>query len=317
MAVWGLGSRLGLRGGLGAGRLLCPRFQSRGPQGVEDGDGPQPSLKTSKIPKIYTKTGDKGFSSTFTGERRPKDDQVFEAVGTTDELSSAIGFAVELVAEKGHPFAEELQKIQCSLQDIGSALATPRSSAREAHLSNLLSQPAARAQRWDPVRVSPGTPVSLARRPREGRPSRAGGSGLQSPSGWTGHGGGFLGLGGDGPHGRVLLLLGSSGCAAFEAGPILELEQWIDRYSSQLPPLTAFILPSGGKSSSALHFCRAVCRRAERRVVPLVQMGETDANVAKFLNRLSDYLFTLARYAAMKEGNQEKIYKKNDPSDRA
>uniref|UniRef100_A0ABI8AGP0 Cobalamin adenosyltransferase-like domain-containing protein n=1 Tax=Felis catus TaxID=9685 RepID=A0ABI8AGP0_FELCA len=226
-------------------------------------------------------------------------------------------FAVELVAEKGHPFAEELQKIQCSLQDIGSALATPRSSAREAHLSNLLSQPAARAQRWDPVRVSPGTPVSLARRPREGRPSRAGGSGLQSPSGWTGHGGGFLGLGGDGPHGRVLLLLGSSGCAAFEAGPILELEQWIDRYSSQLPPLTAFILPSGGKSSSALHFCRAVCRRAERRVVPLVQMGETDANVAKFLNRLSDYLFTLARYAAMKEGNQEKIYKKNDPSDRA
>uniref|UniRef100_A0ABI8AGJ0 Cobalamin adenosyltransferase-like domain-containing protein n=1 Tax=Felis catus TaxID=9685 RepID=A0ABI8AGJ0_FELCA len=203
--------------------------------------GPQPSLKTSKIPKIYTKTGDKGFSSTFTGERRPKDDQVFEAVGTTDELSSAIGFAVELVAEKGHPFAEELQKIQCSLQDIGSALATPRSSAREAHLR----------------------------------------------------------------------------CAAFEAGPILELEQWIDRYSSQLPPLTAFILPSGGKSSSALHFCRAVCRRAERRVVPLVQMGETDANVAKFLNRLSDYLFTLARYAAMKEGNQEKIYKKNDPSDRA
>uniref|UniRef100_A0A2K5YIC0 Corrinoid adenosyltransferase MMAB n=1 Tax=Mandrillus leucophaeus TaxID=9568 RepID=A0A2K5YIC0_MANLE len=216
MAVWGLGSRLGLRGCFGAARLLYPRFQSRSPQGVEDGD----------------------FSSTFTGERRPKDDQVFEAVGTTDELSSAIGFAVELVTEKGHIFAEELQKIQCTLQDVGSALATPRSSAREAHLKY----------------------------------------------------------------------------TAFESGPILELEQWIDKYTCQLPPLTAFILPSGGKISSALHFCRAVCRRAERRVVPLVQMGETDANVAKFLNRLSDYLFTLARYAAMKEGNQEKIYKKNDPS---
>ncbi|XP_021559176.1 corrinoid adenosyltransferase MMAB [Mirounga angustirostris] len=241
MAVWGLGGRLGLRGGVGAGRLLCPRFQSHRPQGVKDGDGPQSSLKTPKIPKIYTKTGDKGFSSTFTGERRPKDDQVFEAVGTTDELSSAIGFALEFIAEKGHPFAEELRKIQCSLQDVGSALATPRSSAREAHLRH----------------------------------------------------------------------------AAFEAGPILELEQWIDKYSSQLPPLTAFILPSGGKGSSALHVCRAVCRRAERRVVPLVQMGETDANVAKFLNRLSDYLFTLARYTAMKEGNQEKIYKKNDPSERA
>lgn len=231
---------MGLRTCLGASRRLCPRFQSRGPQGTEDGDRPQPSSKTPKVPKIYTKTGDKGFSSTFTGERRPKDDQVFEAVGTTDELSSAIGFAMELIAEKGHPFAEELQKIQCSLQDIGSALATPRSSAREAHLRH----------------------------------------------------------------------------TAFEAGPILELEQWIDKYSSQLPPLTEFILPSGGKSSSALHLCRAVCRRAERRVVPLVQMGETDANVAKFLNRLSDYLFTLARYVAMKEGNQEKIYKKNEPSDR-
>ncbi|XP_001496901.2 corrinoid adenosyltransferase MMAB isoform X1 [Equus caballus] len=240
MAAFVLGGRVGLRTCLGAGRRLCPRFQSRGPQGTEDGDRPQPSSKTPKVPKIYTKTGDKGFSSTFTGERRPKDDQVFEAVGTTDELSSAIGFAMELIAEKGHLFAEELQKIQCSLQDIGSALATPRSSAREAHLRH----------------------------------------------------------------------------TAFEAGPILELEQWIDKYSSQLPPLTEFILPSGGKSSSALHLCRAVCRRAERRVVPLVQMGETDANVAKFLNRLSDYLFTLARYVAMKEGNQEKIYKKNEPSDR-
>uniref|UniRef100_A0A8C6AEM6 Corrinoid adenosyltransferase MMAB n=1 Tax=Marmota marmota marmota TaxID=9994 RepID=A0A8C6AEM6_MARMA len=234
MAVWVRGGRFGLRGCLGASKLLCPRFQSRGPQGVEDGDRLQPPSKSPKTPKIYTKTGDKGFSSTFTGERRPKDDQVFEAVGTTDELSSAIGFAMELIEEKGHTFAEELQKIQCVLQDVGSALATPRSSAREAHLRH----------------------------------------------------------------------------TAFEAGPTLELEQWIDKYSRQLSPLTAFILPSGGKSSSALHFCRAVCRRAERRVVPLVQMGETDANVAKFLNRLSDYLFTVARYAAMKEGNQEKIYRR-------
>ncbi|KFO23728.1 Cob(I)yrinic acid a,c-diamide adenosyltransferase, mitochondrial [Fukomys damarensis] len=146
-------------------------------------------------------------------------------------------FAMELITEKGHTFAEELQKIQCMLQDVGSALATPRSSAREAHLKR----------------------------------------------------------------------------TAFEVGPTLQLEQWIDNHSRHLPPLTAFILPvdspvgvpsralaaehgqgsgrtwrsgepcrgahadqpcsantafsfqSGGKSSCALHFCRAVCRRAERR----------------------------------------------------
>ncbi|KAG8521225.1 Corrinoid adenosyltransferase, partial [Galemys pyrenaicus] len=181
-----------------------PRPPGRGRRG-------QPSLKTPRIPKIYTKTGDKGFSSTFTGERRPKDDQVFEALGTTDELSSAIGFALEFITEKGHPFAEELQKIQCSLQDIGSALATPSSSSREAHRKHTV----------------------------------------------------------------------------FQAGPVLELERWIDKYSSQLPPLTAFILPSGGRSSAALHLCRAVCRRAERRVVPLVQMGETDANTQRLSLHIS------------------------------
>ncbi|XP_019956661.1 corrinoid adenosyltransferase MMAB [Paralichthys olivaceus] len=187
-----------------------------------------------KIPKIYTKTGDKGFSSTFTGERRPKEDHIFQALGNTDELSSAIGLAREFCLDKGHTFTYQLDKIQCILQDLGSNIATPRSSARESHTKK----------------------------------------------------------------------------TQFTAQPITDLETWIDNFTKDLPPLTNFILPSGGKSSAALHLARTVCRRAERSVAPIVRSGEADPDVAKFLNRLSDYLFTVARYAAMKEGNEETIYKR-------
>ncbi|CAO3573885.1 unnamed protein product [Mortierella alpina] len=89
-----------------------------------------------------------------------------------------------------------------------------------------------------------------------------------------------------------------------------DLETWIDAMDQELPPLTSFILPSGGKAAAALHVARSVSRRTERRVVPLAQEHRVDRSVAIYLNRLSDYLFTCGRYAAMKAGRQEVLYKK-------
>ena len=74
--------------------------------------------KKSSYPRIYTKTGDKGTTALFTGERKKKSDQFFEALGTTDELSSHLGFTRELASESStpHPYVDQLQRIQCILQ---------------------------------------------------------------------------------------------------------------------------------------------------------------------------------------------------------
>ena len=75
----------------------------------------------------------------------------------------------------------------------------------------------------------------------------------------------------------------------------LRLEQWIDRYEEELPPLTRFILPSGSLAGATLHFARTVCRRAERRVVALSKGEAINLELIRYLNRLSDLLFVLAR----------------------
>lgn len=80
---------------------------------------------------------------------------------------------------------------------------------------------------------------------------------------------------------------------------VIILEQEIDRMNEALPPLKNFILPGGHPAVSALHLARCVCRRAERCCVRLENEGEkTDPIILMYLNRLSDYLFVLARYIA-------------------
>jgi len=188
--------------------------------------------------RVYTRTGDGGASSLFNGERRTKTDVVFEALGTTDELNAHVGVAnyhCRYTPLQETPLSDHLVVIQSRLLDLGSHIATPRTSSPEKHLA---------------LTSFPDTHAAL-------------------------------------------------------------LEQWIDLMDKDLPPLHNFILPGGGQSATQLHVCRSVCRRAERQVVLLFQQKDVDASAVKYLNRLSDFFFVAARYAAHKEGEHEVVYKKS------
>jgi len=198
-----------------------------------------------KKSKIYTKTGDK--------ERRKKDDLVFEALGSTDELNAVIGIAHEYCEQLASKLEENrltekqgenlsikdiivnLEKIQSHLLDVGTHIATPLTKEISAEKSKQ---------------------------------------------------------------------------AEFDEQNISLLENWIDALDSKLPPLRNFILPSGGLSSAHLHLARTVCRRAERNIVTIVNEGQADIVVQKYMNRLSDFLFVAARFVAKQEGKQEMVYQK-------
>ena len=106
--------------------LINPRFGRRQLTSTSDtSDGNQ---EKSDIVRVYTRTGDNGSSGLFgSGDRRPKDDHIFEALGTTDELSSSIGFAREFIRNK--TIDEELERIQCILQELQSNIATPKTTS--------------------------------------------------------------------------------------------------------------------------------------------------------------------------------------------
>lgn len=93
-----------------------------------------------------------------------------------------------------------------------------------------------------------------------------------------------------------------------ETMDIERIEQEIDRMQQQLPELKNFILPGGSVAAAHAHVARTVCRRAERRITLVSKREVVQKNVMVFVNRLSDYLFVLARYLNLKSGHSEIIW---------
>lgn len=98
---------------------------------------------------------------------------------------------------------------------------------------------------------------------------------------------------------------------------IERLEQWIDGHELTLPALKNFILPAGTTAATGMHVARAVCRRAERRVVTLAR--RQDASVSEelviYLNRLSDLLFVLARVVNRRAGVEDTVWQRSGSHD--
>lgn len=92
---------------------------------------------------------------------------------------------------------------------------------------------------------------------------------------------------------------------------VTALEVEIDHLNGSLPRQTAFIIPGGSHEAALAHVCRTVCRRAERRIFFLAETAKLDSRVLQYMNRLSDYLFMLARKLNFIDGVREKIWKKN------
>ena len=87
-----------------------------------------------------------------------------------------------------------------------------------------------------------------------------------------------------------------------------EFEKEIDEMTEKMPALANFILPSGGKVGASFHHARTVSRRAERRIVTLSKTQKIDESVVKYINRLSDLFFTMARFANFKQKRKEIIW---------
>jgi cob(I)alamin adenosyltransferase len=91
-------------------------------------------------------------------------------------------------------------------------------------------------------------------------------------------------------------------------GEIAALEQRIDNLMKQLPERQGFVLPGGVPAACQAHICRTVCRRAERRIAALAEEAQIAPEMQQFVNRLSDYLFVLAKIINFNEGKSEIVW---------
>jgi len=89
---------------------------------------------------------------------------------------------------------------------------------------------------------------------------------------------------------------------------VTQLEQQLDRLNSQLPPLKNFVLPGGNRPAAHCHVARSACRRAERELLRLSRDEQVNSASLKYLNRLSDLLFVVARVLARQDGGQEILW---------
>jgi cob(I)alamin adenosyltransferase len=99
------------------------------------------------------------------------------------------------------------------------------------------------------------------------------------------------------------------GTQVIKAERIAELEQVLDHFNDPLPALKDFILPGGGPATAVCHLARTIVRRAERRVWSLAQAESVSAEVPRYLNRLSDLLFVIARVLARHEHGSEVLWR--------
>lgn len=95
------------------------------------------------------------------------------------------------------------------------------------------------------------------------------------------------------------------------------VEREIDALQEMVPSLRLFILPGGARGAAQAHICRTVCRRAEREILRLAETGaDVDARVTSYVNRLSDYLFVLARKLNVDAGVEDIVWRRNKTTER-